>query len=302
MTSLSPNLPRRDVGTTLVTGPRSRIRFAILSLVILIAPISAHTAETAAIPVVTPFEVIESLEGTFGIRQGQRRNHAKGTCAVGEFVATSDAPALSRSQLFSGGPVPVVIRFSVAGGNPNVPDATTNARGMALEFRLPDGSRQHMTMLDMPIFGAANPTTFNEMILASKPDFRTGKPDVQGLQLFLASHPDALAQSHFLARNNPPESYANSAYYSIHTFKFIDVAGAPHAVKWRFIPHGGEKRLTASEVKSAPKDFLELRLIEQVAKGPVHWIWSSMWESPVTLRTIRRLPGPRRASTSGQAR
>jgi catalase len=104
---------------------------------------------------------------------------------------------------------PVIARFSVAGGNPTVPDATKNARGMALEFRLPDGSRQHMTMLNTPVFGAANPSTFNDMIIASKPDPKTGKPDPQKLHAFLASHPDALAQSDFLVNDNPPESYAS---------------------------------------------------------------------------------------------
>jgi catalase len=257
--------------TTLVKGQWPTISFAVSSVAILVAPISGRSAETATPSVTTPVEVIESLEGTFGVHQGQRRNHTKGTCAVGEFVATSGAPALSRSQLFSGALIPVVARFSVAGGNPNVPDSTKNARGMALEFRLPNGSRQHMTMLNTPVFGAATPGTFNDMILAAKPDPKTGKPDQQKLQQFLASHPDALAQSNFLASNNPPESYANSAYYGIHTFRFIDAAGAAHAVKWRFIPHGGERRMTTSDFASAPKDFLELRLIEQLAKGPVRW-------------------------------
>jgi catalase len=257
--------------TTRVNSQRPTIRFALSSLAVLIAPWSAHAAETSTASVTTPVEVIESLEGTFGVHQGQRRNHIKGTCAVGEFVATAGAPALSRSQLFSGALIPVVARFSVAGGNPNVPDATKNARGMALELRLPDGSRQHMTMLNTPVFGAATPSTFNDMILAAKPDPKTGKPDQQKLQQFLASHPDALAQSNFLATNSPPESYANSAYYGIHTFKFMDAAGAAHAVKWRFVPHGGERRMRSSEFASAPKNFLELRLIEQVAKSPVQW-------------------------------
>jgi catalase len=257
--------------TTFVTRQRLTIAIAVSSLVMLIAPIAAPTAEIATASAATPVEVIESLEGTFGIHQGERRNHAKGTCAVGEFVATAGAPALSRSQLFSGASIPVVARFSVAGGNPNVSDATRNARGMALEFRLPDGSRQHMTMLNTPAFGAANPDTFNDMILAAKPDPKTGKPDQPKLRQFLASHPDALAQSDFLARNNPPESYANSAYYGIHTFKFIDTGGAAHAVKWRFIPRGGEKHMASSELASAPNNFLELRLIEQVAKSPVQW-------------------------------
>jgi catalase len=245
--------------------------FAMSSLAILIAPSSARTAETVAVSAVTPVQVVESLEGTFGVHPGQRRNHTKGMCAVGEFIATVGTPALSRSLLFSGAPIPVIARFSVAGGNPNTPDATKSARGMALEFRLPDGNRQHMTMLNTPVFGAATPSTFNDMIVAGKPDPKTGKPDPQKLREFLASHPDALPQSSFLASNNPPESYANSAYFGIHTFKFIDTGAGVHLVKWRFIPQDAEKRLKTSELATAPKDFLERRLIERVSKGPVKW-------------------------------
>jgi catalase len=249
---------------------RQIVKITMSSLVILTA-ISARAAETTAASDVTPVQVVDSLELTFGVHPGQRRNHTKGTCAVGEFVATPGAPALSRSQIFSGAPVPVVARFSVAGGNPGVPDATRNARGMALEFRLPNGSRQHMTMLNTPVFGAANPGTFNDMLLASRPDPKTGKPDPQKLREFLASHPDAMAQSSFLASHNPPESYANSAYYGIHTFMFIDAGGGVHPVKWRFIPGDGERALTASELTKAPRDFLEQRLIERVSNGPARW-------------------------------
>ncbi len=245
--------------------------YVVSSPVLLIASAAARAAEGAAASAVTPVQVVESLEGTFGVHPGQRRNHAKGTCAIGEFAATPDAPPLSRSELFSGAHIPVVARFSVAGGNPNASDATKNARGMALEFRLAQGTRQHMTMLDTPVFGAANPATFNDMVLAGKPDPKTGKPDPEKLRQFLASHPDALAQSNYLAGNNPPASYANSAYYGIHTFMFIDAAGTKHAVKWRFIPRDGEKHLTASELATAPRDFLEQRLIERAAKGPVRW-------------------------------
>jgi catalase len=244
-------------------------RLAISSFAILIATISSRAVGEEGAMVVTPVQVVDSLEGTFGVHPGQRRNHTKGMCAVGEFVATAGAPALSRSQLFSGGRIPVVVRFSLAGGNPNAPDATQSPRGMALEFRLPDGSRQHMTMLNTPVFGAASPATFNDLILAAKPDPKTGKPDPEKIKQVLASHPDALAQSNFLASNNPPASYANSAYYSIHTFMFIDTGGTKHAVKWRFIPQDGEKRLADSELATAPKDFLQQRLMERVAKGPV---------------------------------
>lgn len=250
--------------------------FAVVAASLLTCDIAQAAAAASAAGVVTdsavtPVEVVQSLESTFGVQPGRRRNHIKGTCALGEFTGTPAAALLTRSEQFSGKSIPVVARFSVAGGNPNVADATRNARGMALEFRLPSGALQHMTMLNTPVFGAAHPETFNAMILASRPDPSTGKPDPAKLRAFLAAHPDALAQSSYLRIHNPPPSYADSAYYGIHTFRFIDSHGASHNVKWRFVPRDGEKTLTTAEIASAPHDFLEQRLIERLAKGAAQW-------------------------------
>src|SRR4029077_13713502 len=93
-------------------------------------------------------QVVTALEGAYGVHPGQRRNHTKGFCALGTFVGKPEAAAYSRSALFSRKPVPVVARFSIAGGDPHVPDAERSPRGMALEFRLPNGSLQHMTMIN----------------------------------------------------------------------------------------------------------------------------------------------------------
>ncbi|HUX64452.1 catalase [Sulfuricella sp.] len=175
----------------------------------------------AAEDIVTADHVVTAIESTFGVAPGERRNHTKGVCALGEFVGTPEAAAYSRSVMFSGRPVPVIARFSLAGGNPKAPDTAKSARGMALEFKLPDGGLQHMTMLNTPVFGAAQPRTFLDMMIATKPDPATGKPDPEKIKAFKASHPDNLAQATFLADNNPPRSYANSAYFGIHTFKQV---------------------------------------------------------------------------------
>src|SRR3984893_16856313 len=93
---------------------------------------------------VTSDEVVTALEGAYGVHPGERRNHTKGTCALGTFAGMPEASVYSRSPLFSGHPVPVVARFSLAGGNPKARDAEKSPRGMALEFRLPNGRLQHM--------------------------------------------------------------------------------------------------------------------------------------------------------------
>ena len=51
---------------------------------------------------VTSDEVVTALEGAYGVHPGQRRNHTKGTCALGTFVGVPEAVAYSRSALFSG--------------------------------------------------------------------------------------------------------------------------------------------------------------------------------------------------------
>lgn len=220
---------------------------------------------------VTAEQVVAAIEGVFGVTPGERRNHTKGTCATGEFVGLPAAAAYSRSALFSGEPVPVVARFSLAGGNPKAPDTAKSPRGMALEFRLDGGRLQHMTMLNTPVFGAAQPRTFLDQMLAMKPDPATGKPDPEKLKAFRVSHPDNLAQAQYLETHNPPPSYANSSYFGIHTFKFVDRDNRTTLVRWRFVPQDGEQALSAEELGSLPADFLEQRLIERTKQGPVRW-------------------------------
>jgi catalase len=220
---------------------------------------------------VTASQVVEAIEGTFGVTPGERRNHTKGTCAIGDFTGSKEAARYTRSPLFSGKPVAVVARFSLAGGNPKLPDTAKNARGMALEFKLPGGKLHHMTMLNTPVFGAASPQSFLDLTLATRPDPATGKPDPEKIRAFKASHPDNLAQAQYLANNNPPVSYANSAYFGIHTFKFINKRNKTTLVRWQFVPQDGEKRLSEEELKTAGPNFLEQALIARVQQGAVRW-------------------------------
>ncbi|CAK0775268.1 Catalase-related peroxidase [Gammaproteobacteria bacterium] len=235
-------------------------------MLILAAPLCMAEEKT-----VTADQVVSALERTFGDHPGERRNHIKGTCATGEFVGLPEARLYSRSVLFSGKSLPVVARFSLPGGNPKVPDTARIPRGLALEFRLPDGGLQHMTMLNTPVFGAASPQTFLDDIVAKRPDPATGKPDPEKIKAFKASHPDSLPQAEFLAKNNPPTNWANSSYFGIHAFKFVNSENKTTLVKWRFVPQEGEKRLSDDEMKSAAPDFLEQKLIERIKLGSIHW-------------------------------
>lgn len=233
---------------------------------LLIAPVSM-----AAENEVRPDQAVSALESTFGVHPGERRNHIKGTCAVGEFVGLSKANIYTRSMLFSSESIPVIARFSMPGGNPKISDFATTPRGLALEFRLPNGKLQHMTMLNTPMFGAATPQTFFDNIVAKAPDPATGKPDPEKIKAFKASHPDSWPLTEYLAKHNPPPSWVNTSYFGIHTFKFINDKGKTTLVRWRFVPQDGEEEMTDEELESAPTNFLEQRLIERLSSGPVLW-------------------------------
>lgn len=240
---------------------------SVLTTALLFSATHSNAAEND----VTPDKVVSALESTFGVTPGERRNHIKGTCATGEFVGAKEVATYSRSPLFSGKPVPVVARFSLAGGNPKVPDTAKSGRGMALEFQLPNAALQHMTMLNTPVFGAATPKTFLDLMVATQPDPATGKPDPEKIKAFKASHPDNAAQAAFLANNNPPTNYANSSYWGIHTFKFVNRDKKTTLVRWRFVPQDGEQRLSDDALKSSPPNFLEQALIDRVKSGPVRY-------------------------------
>jgi hypothetical protein len=236
--------------------------------------ISAVTMLTAPTLRAEPFEqtspdaLVSALISVYGPHPGFRKNHAKGTCATGSFVGLPEASSYSRSALFSGATVPVVARSSLGGGNPDAPDAGKGPRGMALEFRLADGNKQHMTMINSPTFFAIVPKTFLDNLIALKPDPATGKADPAALKEFAATHPDSAGMTKFYEDHNPPPSYANSAFFGIHTFKFIDKNDKTTLVKWRFAPEDGEKELTNAELTSMPNNFLEQALIDRVKQGP----------------------------------
>jgi catalase len=238
---------------------KSRIVGAVTSSALLALAASAQEP-------ITRSEIISSFEDTFDVHPETLLKNRSRICATGEFIGTPQASALSRSAMFTQVPVPVIARFTSTRGNSN----SRNSREMELEFRLPGRSLQHMAMLNTPLFGTSDPATFGEMIVVTKPDANTGMPDVRRLHEFLAAHPSAFAQSNFVTATDAPSSYASSAYFSIHTFRFIDAEGRTRFVRWRFLPQDGETTMPAEPGRTA-QDALEERLIKRLASTPVRW-------------------------------
>ncbi len=241
-----------------------------LSFVALLPCILFFANEGYADPA-NPVTVVQTMETNFGVHPGFRRNHAKGVCALGEFKASPEAKKLSRSPIFTGKSIPVIARFSVAGGVPTISDATRNPRGMALQFQLADGRVHNITMLHTPVFSVSTPEGFLENLQATTPDPATGKPNPEKVKAFVDHHPESKPFAEYLKNNNPPASYASASYQSLHSFKFTDSANREQFVRWSFKPKGGIVLLSDADLSKAKPDFLEAELKSRASKGPLEW-------------------------------
>src|SRR4029077_7530172 len=68
----------------------------------------------------TPAAIINTFERVNGVHPGFRRNHAKGVCVTGYFESNGKGQSLSKALIFLPGRVPIVGRFALAGGEPNI--------------------------------------------------------------------------------------------------------------------------------------------------------------------------------------
>ena len=93
----------------------------------------------------------------------------RGIVLEGSFKASPDAAALSTSPIFAGATVPATVRFSDAGGDPNVHDGapTANPHGMAIKFHLPGSAESDIVVNALKLFTVATPEDFRDLQLAA---------------------------------------------------------------------------------------------------------------------------------------
>src|SRR2546430_16022873 len=99
----------------------------------------------------TPARFADAFEQADGTHPGFRRNHAKGVGVSGFFESNGTGARFSKAVVFRPGRVPVIGRFSLSGGRPDVADAPDEVRGLGLQFSLPDGELWRTAMINLPV-------------------------------------------------------------------------------------------------------------------------------------------------------
>src|SRR3954451_14331935 len=151
---------------------------------------------------IEPEQALDRINGVFGRHDGDRTLHAKGDFYAGTFTATPRAAALCRAAHLHGEPVPVRVRWSNGAGRRN-PDKVPDVRGMAVSFRLHDGTATDLLGQTAPRFAVRTAEAVVEGVAASHKPWK--------LRLFLARLPGALGALAASARAKAvaaPYSYA----------------------------------------------------------------------------------------------
>ena len=212
--------------------------------------------------------LVDALHATYGRHPGVRATHAKGVCALGEFLPAAGAADFIASPMFSRRALPAAVRFSVGGGAPCASDKSRSTRGLAL--RLEAGAERYdLVLLSEPVFCAATLESFLALLRARVPDPATGQADPARLAAHVAAYPDGARQSALLAAHAAPASYATTPYYSNNAFLFTGSAGQVRPARIVVQPEAGIHYLSDAQAAGLPDTFLEAELDERLHRGPI---------------------------------
>ena len=139
----------------------------------------------SATPPTVIAQLVETMRVLAGAHPGFRPVHAKGLVCSGTFRGAAEARELSRASHLQGQTVATVVRFSSAGGNPDVHDGLASPRALAVKFQLPDNKHADILALSIEGFPARTPEEFLEFLRAQRTDPTTGRPVPEALRQFL---------------------------------------------------------------------------------------------------------------------
>jgi len=215
----------------------------------------------------TPAAMINTFEHVDGVHPGFRRNHAKGVCITGYFESNGQGQSLSRAQVFVPGRVPILGRFALAGGQPYAADTPQTIRSLAILFKLRDGEEWRTAMVNIPVFVVNTPQAFAEFLVVSSPDPATGKVNSAALNAFVANHPETAAALKVLGGHPFSSGFADSPYYALNAFRFLNAKGESTPVRWYL----RQDQTVATTNLGTDKNYLFDALIRQLHANPLRW-------------------------------
>lgn len=182
----------------------------------------------------------------------ERRMHAKGSGAFGDFTVTHDITRYTKAKIFSaiGKKTDLFVRFSTVAGERGAADAERDIRGFAVKFYTEEGNWD-LVGNNTPVFFLRDPIKFPDLNHAVKRDPHTNLRSAKNNWDFWTSLPEALHQVTItMSERGIPMSYRHMHGFGSHTFSMYNAKNERTWVKFHWLCQQGIKNLTDAEAEA----------------------------------------------------
>ncbi len=180
----------------------------------------------------------------------ERRPHAKGAGAFGEFTTTHDVSAYTKAALFQPGTTTKMLaRFSTVAGELGSPDTWRDVRGFSLKFYTSDGNYD-LVGNNTPVFFVRDPMKFPHFIRSQKRLPDSGLRDATMQWDFWTHTPESAHQvTYLMGDRGLPRSWRKMNGYGSHTYMWVNDAGERCWVKYHFHSDQGVENMSGEEAE-----------------------------------------------------
>ena len=179
----------------------------------------------------------------------ERRMHAKGWGAYGDFTVTHDITKYTKAKLFDkiGKKTDLFLRFSTVAGERGAADAERDIRGVAVKFYTEEGNWD-LVGNNTPTFFIRDTHDFPDLNRAVKRDPYTGMRSAQNNWDFWTLLPETFHQRTItMSDRGIPDGFRHMHFYGEHTYSMYNAKNERVWVKFHFKTQQGIKNLTDQE-------------------------------------------------------
>jgi len=206
----------------------------------------------------------------------ERIVHARGSGAHGTFQCYESLAAVTRASIFAeaGKRTPVFVRFSTVVGERGSTDTARDVRGFAVKFYTDEGNWD-LVGNNIPVFFIQDAMKFPDLVHAAKPEPHFAVPQASSAHDtfwdFVSLMPESTHMLLWVMSDRAiPRSYRMMQGFGVHTFRFVNAAGASRFVKFHWNPIAGTHSLVWDEavrISGADPDYHRRDLWESIEAG-----------------------------------
>jgi catalase len=206
----------------------------------------------------------------------ERIVHARGSAAHGYFQCYENLSRYTKAGFLQDPAVrtPVFVRFSTVVGSRGSSDLARDVRGFAVKFYTEEGNFD-LVGNNIPVFFIQDAIKFPDLVHAVKPEPDHEMPQAASAHDtfwdFVSLMPESMHMVMWVMSDRAlPRSFRMMEGFGVHTFRFVDAAGASRFVKFHWKPLLGTHAVAwdeAQKISGKDPDFLRRDLWEAIDQG-----------------------------------